>query len=232
MSDGENNRSLAGWWTRVRRSLPGSVHPDRSDAGPPGDDGVYASKTLRLFLDGMRVVPAPVIVELAPAIGTNISFLGDQLACKLFPENIYADIDRLARSGQEDRVPALLATRLTQAPGSVDGILAWSLFDYLRIGEAKGLASQLVSMLKPGGLLMARSATVLGEEASFRNYVIADEDHVRYRHVPAARGPQRVWLGGDLEALLAPLEVVASHLLSHHQRETLLRQPTARRKEG
>jgi hypothetical protein len=41
-----------------------------------------------------------------------------------------------------------------------------------------------------------------------------------------------VWPLRDIEVLLAPLEVLQSHLLAHHQREMLLRQPIAPGKEG
>lgn len=231
MSDGENDRSLAGWLTRVGQTLQGRIRFPFSDLPSSGADRVYAARTVRPFLEAMRNIDAAVILDLGPAIGPNVSFLGEHLSCKIHVEDLYADIDQLARTGQEDGLTSFLTTRLTHEPGSVDGVLAWDLFDYLRSGEAKALARQLVTMLKPGGVVMALFTTVLRDEASFRKYVIVDAGHLRHHRVPSARCAKRVWLGRDVEQLFAPLEVAESHLLTHRQRETLLRQPLANRKE-
>jgi hypothetical protein len=231
VSDGENDRSLAGWWTRVRETLQGRVQTHLPGVSPIEEDAVHPSRTLRPFLDAMRAIDAPVIVDFGPVIGSNVTFLGEQLFCKLHVEDLYGDIDRLTRAGHEDGLAAFLSSRLPFEAGSVDGVLAWDLFDYLQSAEAESLAGRLVTSLKPGGLVMALFSTVLTEELSFRKYVIVDSDHLRHRREPSVRRAKRVWLARDVERLLAPFEVAESHLLTHHQRETLLRQPLAGRKE-
>jgi hypothetical protein len=231
VSDGENDRSLAGWWTRVRRTLLSGVQPHDLGGDPLAEDVVHPSKVFRHFLDAMLGISAPVILDLGPVIGSNVNFLGELLSCKVHVEDLYADIDRLTRAGQEDGLAAFLSTRLSYEPGSVDGVLAWDLFDYFDSGEGKILARQLATALKPGGTMMAIFTTVLIDDPSFRKYVIVDADHLRHHRLPSARRAKRVWLGRDVERLLAPIEVVESHLLTHHQRETLLRQPFSVRKE-
>jgi len=231
VSDGENDRSLAGWWTRARETLQGRVQPHLPGVPLIEEDAVYPSRALRPFLDAIRNIGAPVIVDLGPVIGSNVNFLGEQLSCKIHVEDLYGDIDRLTRSGHEDGLAAFLSTRLPHEPGSVDGVLAWDLFDYLQSGEAEALARQLVTCLKPGGFVMALFSTVLNDDLVFRKYVIVDSDHLRHRRESSVRRAKRVWLGRDVERLFAPIEVAESHLLTHHQRETLLRQPFAGRKE-
>jgi hypothetical protein len=231
VSDGENDRSLAGWWTRVRRTLLRGVQPHDLGGGPSAEVDVHLSKVVRPFLDAIRDIGAPVIVDLGPVIGSNVNFLGEQLSCKIHVEDLYGDIDRLTRSGHEDGLAAFLSTRLPYEPGSVDGVLAWDLFDYLQSREAEALARQLVTCVKPGGFVMALFSTVLNDDLSFRKYVIVDSDHLRHRRESFVRRAKRVWLGRDVERLFAPIEVAESHLLTHHQRETLLRQPFAGRKE-
>jgi hypothetical protein len=231
VSDGENDRSLAGWWTRVRRTLRVGVQPHDPVGDPPAEDAVHPSRTLRPFLDAMRGIEAPVIMDLGPVIGANVNFLGEQLSCKIHVEDLYADIDRLTRAGQEDSLAAFLTTRLPYELGSVDGVLAWDLFDFLQSGEAEALARQLLRSLKPGGFMMALFSTVLVDDLSFRKYVIVDSDHLRHRRELSVRRAKRVWLGRDVERLLAPMKVDESHLLAHHQRETLLRRPSAARRE-
>jgi hypothetical protein len=232
VSDGENSRSLAGLWNRARRFLPGSVRPQPGGWEADGAGAVYPSRTLRPFIQAMAASPAPVIVDLGPVIGSNVSFLGSHLACKLYPEDLYPDLDQPFSRGDEDGLGAMLAVKLGQEPCSVDGILAWDLFDYVGRAEAAALAQRLGSLLRPGGLMMALFTTEPRHEAASRRYVIVDQDHLRHRPAPGARWPRKVWPLRDIEVLLAPLEVRQSHLLAHHQREMLLRRPLARGKEG
>ncbi|MFO7693453.1 MAG: class I SAM-dependent methyltransferase [Vicinamibacterales bacterium] len=232
MSDGEDTRSLAGLWNRARRFLPGGVG-QAPDGWEPADGGaIRPSRTLRPFLEELSATPSPVVVDLGPVIGSNVSFLGSQLACKLYPEDLYADVDQPFPRGDEDGLAPVLAAKLRQAPGEVDGILAWDVFDYLGRGEAAALGKRLASLLRPGGLLMALFTTEPRHEAASRRYVIVDADHLRHRPAPGARWARKVWPLRDIEVLLSPLEVRQSHLLAHRQREMLLRRPTAPGKEG
>jgi hypothetical protein len=131
-----------------------------------------------------------------------------------------------------DGLEAMLAARLQQAPGSVDGILAWDVFDYAGRREAAALAERLTSLLRPGGLMMALFTTEPRQETASQRYEIVDDDSLRHRPAPGARWPREVWPLRDIEVLLAPLEVHQSYLLLHHQREMLLRRPLAPGKEG
>jgi len=227
VSGGENNRSLAGLWNRARRVLPGGVRPEADGGG-----AVHPSRTLRAFLHAMAESPSPVIVDLGPVIGSNVGFLGSRLACKLYPEDLYADLDQPFARVDGESLGGVLAVKLRQEPGSVDGILAWDVFDYADRREAAALARRLVSLLRPGGLMMALFTTEPRHEAASRRYVIVDADHLRHRPAAGARWARKVWPLRDIEVLLAPLEVVQSHLLVHHQREMLLRRPLAQGKDG
>jgi hypothetical protein len=231
VSDGENNRSLAGLWNRARRFLPAGVRPE-AGAWEPDGGAVHPSRTLRPFLQAMAEWPAPVIVDLGPVIGSNVTFLGSLLGCKLYPENLYPDLDQPFARGDADGLGTMLAAKLRQEPGSVDGILAWDVFDYVGRAEAAALARRLASLLRPGGLMMALFTTEPRHEAASRRYVIVDADHLRHRPAPGARWARKVWPLRDIEVLLAPLEVHQSHLLAHHQREMLLRRPAAPGKGG
>jgi len=232
VSDGEDNRSLAGLWNRARRFLRGGVGQAPGGWEPADGGAIRPSKTLRPFLQELAAATSPVVVDLGPVIGSNVSFLGSQLACKLFPEDLYADVDQPFPRDDGDGLASVLAVKLRQDPGGVDGILAWDVFDYLDGGEAAALAKRLVALLRPGGLLMVLFTTEPRHEAASRRYIIADADHLRHRPAPGARWARKVWPLGDIEALLAPLEVRQSHLLAHRQREMLLRRPTAPGKDG
>lgn len=231
MSDGESTRSLAGLWNRARRLLPGTAHPE-----PAGwDDGegtVRPSRTLRAFLQSMAGADSPTIVDLGPVVGSNVTFLGARLGCKLYPVDLYVDVDRPFARGAHDELAAAIGAKLSQPEGSVDGVLAWDVFDYLDRAEAGMLAGQLSRLLRPGGSMMALFTTEPRHDATSRRYVIVDDEHLRHRLAPGARWARKVWPFRDIEVLLAPLEVQQSHLLAHHQREMLLRRPPAPGKEG
>ena len=229
MSDGENDRSLAGLWNRARRHLPGGGGRVRATWEAAGDGAVRPSKTLRTFLEAMAGVEVPVIVDLGPVIGSNVTFLGSCLACKLHPVDLYPDVDQPFARGDGDGggLEAVLDAKLGQAPGSVDGVLAWDVFDYLGREEAAMLSRRLASLLRPGGLMMALFTAEPRQVAASWRYVIVDADPLRHRPAPGARWARKVWPVRDIEVLLAPLEVQHTHLLAHHQREMLLRRPLA-----
>jgi hypothetical protein len=232
VSDGENIRSLAGLWNRARRFLPGSVRPEPGRWKPAGAGEVHRSRTLLTFLEALGESPDPVVVDLGPVVGANVSFLGSRLACKLYPVDLYAVVDQPFARSDGEGLEAALGEKLGQAPGSVDGILAWDVFDYVGRQDAAALAGRLAALLRPGGLMMALFTTEPRHEAASLRYVIVDAEHLRHRPAPGARWPRKVWPLRDIEILLAPLEVRQSHLLAHHQREMLLRRPLAPGKEG
>ena len=95
----------------------------------PAGDPIFATKALRKFLTALTSRELPVLIDLGPVVGTNVSFFGEQLGCKIFVEDIFADLDRHVRGGTLDAFPAFLKSRFPQADGSVDGVLCWDLID-------------------------------------------------------------------------------------------------------
>jgi hypothetical protein len=232
VSDGEKDRSLAGLWNRALGFLPGFLRPDPTGWDAGGGGAVHPTKTLRAFVAAMAHSPAPVIVDLGPPVGANVGFLGSRLGCKLYPVDLYPALDQPFARGDGDELPPAIEAKLQQEPGSVDGVLAWDVFDYAGRREAAAIAARVTSLLRPGGLMLALFTTEPRYVTSSRRYVIVDADHLRHRPAPGARWPRKIWPLHDLEAMLAPLEVQQSHLLVHHQREMLLRRPLAPGREG
>src|SRR6266852_6263044 len=109
-----------------RRSEPEiSAGPSISVADP-----AFTTKALRKFLTSLTARESPVLLDLGPVVGGNVNFFGEQLGCKIFVEDILADVDRHVREDQVDGLPAFLKTRLPQADATVDGILCWDVIDY------------------------------------------------------------------------------------------------------
>lgn len=189
------------------------------------DDQVFATKALRKFLTTLTSRESPVLLDLGPVVGSNVSFFGEQLGCKIFVEDIFADLDRHLRTGTLDDLPAFLSRRFPQADAEVDGILCWDIVDYLDRAAAQQLAAQLTRVLRPEGALLGFFGTAQPREMVYTKYIIADEVNLRHRSYPAARGRQAILLNRDIIRLFSGLRVSDSFLLQTNLREILFRKP-------
>src|SRR4026208_1072605 len=95
------------------------IEPDvLQGQSPVAGDQVFATKALRKFLSCLTSREVPALLGLGPGVGSNVSFFGEQLECKIFVEDIFADVDRHVRAGTLDVLPAALQKRLPHAAGS------------------------------------------------------------------------------------------------------------------
>ena len=188
-------------------------------------DPVFATKVLRKFLTCLTSREAPVLLDLGPVVGSNVSFFGEQLGCKIFVEDIFADLDRHVRDAKLDALPAFLKTRFPQPEGSVDGILFWDMIDYMDRPAALEIANQLTRVLRPDGALLGFFGTAPARDTRYTKYIIVDEVTLKHRPYPAARGRQAILLNRDIIRLFHGLRVSDSFLLQNNQREILFRKP-------
>ncbi|HEY7285042.1 MAG TPA: class I SAM-dependent methyltransferase, partial [Vicinamibacterales bacterium] len=117
-------------------------------------DPVFATKALKKFLTTLTSRSSPTLLDLGPVVGSNVSFFGEQLGCKIFVEDIFADIDRHVRDGKLEALSGFFQKRFVQHAGTVDGILCWDLIDYLDKNSAQSLANELTRLLRPDGALL------------------------------------------------------------------------------
>ena len=212
-------------------SLLDRIAPRRSDLelsplpDAPIADSVFATKALRKLLRSLTSRDLPVLLDLGPVVGSNVSFFGEQLGCKIFVEDIFADLDRHVREGNVAALPEFLQNRFLQADGTVDGILCWDLIDYLDRASAQALATQLMRVLRPEGALLGFFGTLQPRDTRTK-YIIVDEVNLKHRSYQAARGRQAVLLNRDIIRLFAGLRVSDSFLLQNNLREILLRKPS------
>lgn len=188
-----------------------------------GPDRTQPTKVLPKFLTALTHHEAPVLLDLGPVVGSNVSFFGERLGCKIFVEDLYADVERAVREGAADTMGSTLAARINQADGSVNGILCWDLFDFLDKKTAQALGTQLARVLRPGGALLGLFASKPPADPVFTRFVIVDERtviHRPYRGVP--RRPTGLQ-NRDIALLFPGLRVTESYLLLNQTREILLR---------
>jgi len=208
----------------LERLAPRRSEDGRSErVSTAADDPVFVTKALRKFLAALTAHESPVLLDLGPVVGSNVSFFGEQLGCKIFVEDLFADIDRHVRGNKLEELPALLKKRFPQPSGSVDGILAWDLIDYLDKASAPVLAGELTRLLRPDGALLAFFGTVLSRDTQYTKYIIADEQTLKHRTYAAARGRQTILLNRDIIRLFPGMRVSDSFLLKNNLREILFR---------
>ena len=188
----------------------------------------YPSQSLHKFLRCLQSTDNPLLLDLGPVVGSNVTFFGEQLGCRIRVEDIAADIDRHVKAGTVDQLAEFFPKRFTQDPGTVDGILCWDVLDYLDRPAAQALANSLCRLLRPDGCLLGFFSTAEGAQQVYTKYVVVNETTLRYRTYPALRPRQRSLLNGDIIKLFKDLRVTDSFLMKSKLREMLFRKPTPR----
>ena len=111
---------------------PGRVVVEPRTVAAVSAETVCVSKTLARFLDLLFARPAAEVVDLGPVIGSNITFLGERVGCKIHVEDLFSDIDRHVQNDKLDQLPEFLGGRFSVPASSIDAVLGWDIFDYPR----------------------------------------------------------------------------------------------------
>lgn len=202
---------------------------DPQAADPADRSLIFPTKALPKLLATLKAREQPVLLDLGPVVGENVTFFGERLGCKIFVEDIFSDIDRHVRSNTQSQLAAFFASRFPHAESSVDGILCWDVFDYLEKPAAKALALQLARILRPDGVLLAffGSASPQPGQTFYVKRSVVNETTLKYREYPAARAKQFPLLNRDIIRMFEPLRVTEQFLLKTNVREMLFRKPSA-----
>lgn len=205
------------------RKVERDTRPQRPVA--PTGDPVFSTKALRKFVACLVRRDTPVLLDLGPVVGSNVSFFGEQLGCKIFVEDLFSDLDRHVRSDKLDAFPDFLEKRFTQRKGEVHGVLCWDLLDHLDRRAAHVLATELMRLLGPEGALLAFFNNGPSRDARYTKFIIVDDSNMQHRSYPAARTRQANMPNRDILRLFPGLTVSDSFLLQNNQREILFRKP-------
>jgi SAM-dependent methyltransferase len=206
------------------------LRKDEDDAEVGADSPANPTKALARFLAALASRPQPVLLDLGPVVGSNVTFFGEEVGCKILVEDLSKDIDRFVNQTKVEELPAFFETRFPQESETIDGILCWDLFDYLERAAAERLARQLTRVLRPEGVLLAFFSTADPRSVirpAYTRHVVIDRAHLQYRLYKAARGKQRPLLNRDIQRLFEPLRIVENFLLKTNMREVLFRKPAA-----
>jgi hypothetical protein len=186
-------------------------------------EALTTSKVFPRFIAALAPRPSPVLVDLGPVVGANISYFGEHLACKLYVEDLFAELEALHRRNAADTATSYLVDRLRHADGSIDGILCWDLFDFLDRPTGQAVAARLIRMLKPGGAVHGMFGTTPIELKHYTRFVVEGAGSLRQRPYPATKVKRTVLLTGEINKMFEGLKVTESVLLKTSTRETLFR---------
>jgi hypothetical protein len=231
LSGGDKVRNLGGFLSRLggHRQADGESHEaaPRHEAAEPGT--VVPTKALGKFLSYLGGRPSPVLLDRGPAVGSNLAFFGEQLGCKVYIEDLFADLDRHLRQNALDKLSGYLTGRFTLEEGTVDGVLAWDLFDYLDRASARSLAAVLVKLMRNDAALLCFFGSTAAPASGYTKFVIEDATHLRHRHYASAAPRQRSLQNRDIIKMFEGLRVSDSFLLQNNVREILFRKGGAQR---
>jgi hypothetical protein len=215
--------ALSHFFGRLRKDREGGAGAEAPDAL------VHPTKVLAPFLTGLTIRQQPVLLDLGPVVGSNVTFFGEEVGCKIFVEDLAADIDRHVNEGTVGDLPSFFNRRFPQAPESIDGILCWDIFDYMERPAAEQLAGQLMRVLRPGGLLLAFFGTADPRSVpspAFTRHVVVDRGRLQHRLYHSARAKQKPSVNRDIQRLFGRLQITENVLLKTNLREVLFRKPS------
>ena len=62
--------------------------PEAAEAAAASSAPVHPTKALARFLNSLSARPQPILIDLGPVVGSNVTFFGEQLGCKIFVEDL------------------------------------------------------------------------------------------------------------------------------------------------
>lgn len=218
-------RSLTDFFSIFGGKRAPEVDSANGDVSASSHEPAYPTKALAKFLKLLQSRDKPNLIDLGPVVGSNVTFFGEQLGCRIRVEDIAADIDRHVKAGTLENLAKFLQTRFPQDAETVDGILCWDLFDFLDRPASHALAASLTRLLRPDGALLGFFSTAEQRAQVYTKFVVVDESNLRYRTYPAARPRQKTLLNRDIIKMFESLRVAESFLMKNNVREILFRKP-------
>lgn len=212
-------------WRFGRRKSPPAV-PEETEAPQGPQEEVHASPALEALVERLQRSAPPSILDLGPALGTNVEFFS-RYAARLviadFLGSLSTDEGLAIRFHQQPAsvVPEILSAA-TGASELHDVVLAWDVFNYLTREQMDALGEHLGRVTRPGAHLLTLVATVPEVPAEPVLYKIEDDSHLRYGvRSPRPRKSPR-WAPAELGRSLASFTVDRSYLLRHGVQEYLM----------
>ena len=162
-------------------------------ADAAADSPVYPTKALPKFLSSLNARSQRLLLDLGPVVGTNVTFFGEELGCKIHVEDLFKDIDRHVTEGKLEALPAFFAQRFSQEDGTWTASSAGtSSITSTKPRRRRSHASWSGCCAADGVLFALFNIVEAATQAppAYTRYVVADRQNLQYRPYHAARGKQ------------------------------------------
>lgn len=191
----------------------------REDQIAEPDRPHHSSNVLREFTERLERSQNTQLLDLGPVCGENINFFAKRVR-RLFVCDMFLRLDLACRLG----LPTThVWQHLDYPPLSFDGIMLWSLIDYLDDSEVRKLLDLCNTMLKPSGTLLAVVQDEFTISSTINSHVIADNFEVYLRPQPHLSLSLRTRHNRALLTIVAPFTPIKSFVSRDGIREILLR---------
>jgi hypothetical protein len=212
-------------WFSSRRSDTGKQQGKQKDDRPASETEpqVHRSLGLAALLSNFRPERKLQVLDLGPAIGSNVEFFS-QYGCKLYIEDLYAALSARNPSGSdgEEANPQFFAEFLPLAADTrIDVVLAWDTFNYLTRKELGHLVRHLRPFCPPGALVFALMSILKQIPAQPMRFRIRDTETLVYEPRTAAQRPAPRFAPAEMNDLFRGFRVDRSFLLRHGIQEYL-----------
>ncbi|MBM3788762.1 MAG: class I SAM-dependent methyltransferase [Acidobacteria bacterium] len=198
------------------------MKPQGPDLPSPEPD-VHRSMGLCALLQDMREDCRYSILDLGPALGTNVAFWS-RFQCKLYFEDFYSGLleEQPQALEEESWDEPLLGRILPLPPGTeFDVVLCWDLLNYLKQDHLQALIRYLTRFCRPGTSVFAMLWLTPEIPERPMRFRILDSEHMAYERESAATKPGSGYQPRDIGKLMHEFHAAGSFLLRHGVQEYL-----------
>jgi Methyltransferase domain len=197
---------------------------DKREPRPPAEaePEIHRSLGLAALFEELRRGGKRQILDLGPAIGSNVEFLS-QFGCKIYIEDLFAALATREGGGDgEEAGPQFFAEFLPMSePASFDLVLAWDIFNYLTRKELGHFIRHLSQFCHPGTVVFSLISILKTIPAQPIRFRIVDEQRLLYETRTAATRPAPRYAPSEMNEAMRGFRVDRSYLLRHGIQEYL-----------
>ena len=196
-----------------------AAHPIAAPAQTVTEPEVHKSLALPSVLGAMARRPKSHVLDLGPAIGSNVEYLSD-FGCRLSIEDLY--LTRTTAADGEELGPEFFEQLVPLPDGpQFDVVFAWDLFNYLSRKELGRLTARLRQACKPGAQVLALIWIHKSIPAQPIRFRFRGSDQLVYDRRTALERPGPRFQPAEINQLMSGFQVDRSFLLRHGIQEYL-----------
>ncbi len=183
----------------------------------------HRSLALKGLLAALRPSARRAVLDLGPALGSNIEFLS-ALHCRVRILDLHRSVTFETLERREPKAfEALLERLVPLAPGEAyDALLAWDVFNYLRRDQVRSLMTRLARACRSGAPALAFFWTRRQMPLVPLRYRIADHENVAWEGPRDAARPSPRYSAKDVARMTPGYAIKGSYLLRNGIQEYLL----------